>query len=171
MIGYAEFRDYFENLAVQHTEINHSPSEVGFFTIDPLEMISGIKNRINNGRYIMILMSFHETLNHCEKAVNFVFFIMHKTKNGDFTENDVLRDGASKIAKDIIGRINEDSQDFQDQNLMKMWIGSMDKIQNVDIIHDRLVMAGEMYVGVQCSFQAKSEYCVGYRPNIFADKL
>ena len=170
MITFKDFIDYFESLAEKHTMIDHKQSgQVSFFNVDMVDLFAGIKSSIVSDKYSMVIVNYNSVLNQVspgEKDIN--FFILKSQEKGDVDANVAIRSEAETIAQEIIAKIQQDcTAQPRDVTLTKMFRGSMDRIENVDIIHTEIYAAGQKLIGVQCSFSNKFIYCPTIRPNIF----
>jgi len=170
MVTFKNFIDYFESLAEKHTMINHKvDGKSAFFNIDLVDLLSGIKSKIQKDSYSMILVNYSSKLNQTtpgEKEI--MFFIVKDQKKGDVDANVEIRSEAETIAQEIIAKIQLDCKS-RTPEMNAMFRGSMDKIQDVDIIHTELHASAQKLIGVQCSFTNQFNYCPTIRENIFRD--
>lgn len=169
MVTFKNFVDYFENLAKAHKDIDHEQGGgKSFFNVDMVDLFAGIKSSFQKDRYTMVLVNYSSTLNQGqtpgEKEIN--FFIVKDQSKGDIKENVEIRSKAETIAQEIIARIQQDCK-TRTPLMNEMFRGSMDKIEDVSIIHTEFFAGGQKFIGVQCSFTNKFNYCPTIRENIF----
>jgi len=170
MVTFKDFIDYFKDLAHRHSEIEHDVNNRrSFFNVDLIDIAAGLKSGIQKDKFTMILVNYNSILNEIkpgEKDIN--FFIVKDQKKGNMDANVEIRSNAEVIAHEIIAKIKEESTQFpRNPILSEMFRGSMDKIQDVHIIHTEIYSGAQKLIGVQCSFTNKFNYCPTIRPNIF----
>jgi len=92
MKTYKDYSDYFENLAVQHTDIPHVIGGKKAFTrVDIEEAITGFRTKIAEKSIMMILTNYVYRIveggaNDQMKAIDMSFFIVGYHKPADFDE-------------------------------------------------------------------------------------
>lgn len=161
--------DYFELIAEKHSKIEHKVNgRVSFFTIDLVDLIAGIKSKLPVDRYTMVLVNYTVKLTEPKAKREIMFFILKPHKKGDAAENVLIRDEAELIAYDVIAKIKEDctTQPY-DPELDKLFMGSMDTIKDVDVIHTEMSAAATKLIGVEVAFSSYFHYCPKVRENIF----
>lgn len=173
MVTFKDFIDYFESLAHKHTEINHNiDGKTAFFNVDIIDLIAGIKSKIQTDSFIMLLVNYNSTLNEVDPGEKeIMFFILKNQKKGNTDQNVEIRSQAETIAQEIIAKIKKDCTTLpRDQKMNEMFRGSMDKIQNVNIQHTEIMAAAQKMIGVQCTFMNKFNYCPTIREDIFREE-
>lgn len=161
--------DYFKHLAEKHTLIEHNVNgRKSFFTIDMVDLIAGLKSKVPNDKYIMVLVNYNAKLTEPKAKRDIMFFILKPHKSGDDEENVIIRNECELIARDILAKIKLDctTQPY-DPDLDKMFLGSMDRIEDIDVIHTELRGAATKLIGVEVAWESYFHYCAEIRENIF----
>jgi hypothetical protein len=55
---YKDYQDYFEDLATKHKKIQHSNEKKRFCDVDPEEIITGLRSKIDFKNFCLVLESF-----------------------------------------------------------------------------------------------------------------
>lgn len=139
MILYKDFAKYFENLCVQNTEIDHDPTNniKGFFKINLEEVLVGSRRNIEADGIHVVLANYLWTPEDENtdplKKVQFMFFVLGTTKDGDYELDTEVLDKTEKITQDFINRISFDSKTaVADQS--SVFYRSQDKIKVDSVI-------------------------------------
>jgi len=156
MKTYKDYSDYFENLAVQHTDIPHVIGGKKAFTrVDIEEAITGFRTKIAEKSIMMILTNYLYRIveggaNDQMKAIDMSFFIVGYHKPADFDAQTVIKNKCEKIVDDIITRISwESKQEKADAN--SFWYNSLSTIK--DVVINPVSNVGDLSnTGYQASF-------------------
>jgi len=136
---YKEFIEYFENLCVQHVDINHNPTSgiKGFFRINLEEVLTGSRNKIQADGYYVVLANYlwvpEDENTDPLKKIQFMFFVLGTSKEGDYELDTEVLDKTEKITREFINRISFDSK-TQVVDEDSVFYGSQDKIKVDSII-------------------------------------
>jgi len=111
---FAELVSYFENLATQHSAINHQVGEKHFFRFELEEMLTGMKSNLNYPALILEGYDFefvdHDSDN-LQKRVNCAFMLLDHVKDkGDFDAIHELWDSLEEIGDELVVRILSDKR-------------------------------------------------------------
>ena len=138
MNTYQKYVDYFENIAIQHVDIQHNPNPTldnkKFFRINIEETVTGFRTSISEKSIIMILVNYsYKTVDNVAhnlmKEINFGFMILGHHEVGDFDAETTIRSKCEQIVDDIIARAKYESKS-QISDINSIWYGSVDNIDN-----------------------------------------
>lgn len=116
MNTYQDLKNYFDNLARNHTAINHTDSEKHFFHCDLKEILSGIRGTVNFPAVFMADYDYafvdNDSDNHLKRRSIALVFIDHAEDGDDF---------------DTIGQIYSDMEEIADQWLNRIYNDKLDR--------------------------------------------
>jgi hypothetical protein len=151
---YKDWRDYFEELAINNIAISHVPdtdNKKKFFEVMLEEIISGITHKLpgkEEGPFILFVgyldrFMFNDS---SKKSKEIMFFVMQSAGTKDYQQQSISKDNCERVVDQFIIKMNKDSKD--DHSLFE---NSFDKINNVSIISHEFKIGTITYVGWQVS--------------------
>ena len=111
---FAEFVDYFEQLATEHTDIRHTATEKHFYRIDLDEILTGLKTKIRYPALILEGYDFifkYQNSDNVHKEVSCAFDVIDFIK--DYGDYDLIHETwhrMEEIADEICIRILDDKR-------------------------------------------------------------
>ena len=171
---YKNYVDYFENLCVQHVNINHNPANntKGFFKINIEEVLTGIRSEINaDGIYFVLtnyLWSPDDKTTDSLKKIECMFFVLGTVPEQDYEAQTNTFHKTEQIVQEFINRMRLDSlQEANDENAF--FYGTQDVINIENVVPVKWVTSNQS-IGWQVTFSFYSHYnkCVDF--NLWNDK-
>jgi hypothetical protein len=111
---FAEFVDYFEQLAREHVDILHTDQEKHFFRIELEEILTGLRSRI---RYPALILEGYDFVfkdqnsDNVHKEVSCAFTVLDHVKDkGDFDQIHLVWQQMEEIGDEICIRILDDKR-------------------------------------------------------------
>ena len=156
---YTELKDYFENIARSHVEIQHTDQEYHFFRIDAEEYLTKINTSVNYP--FLSLESYDSNFNASSNdnvaiTRQIAFMLVDSYKQGDYDAINEIYDRMEQVALDIINKINED----QKANIKLVRDFSYNSV-NIQSLPPNPV---HKYTGVRVTMSFDSKYNTAYNP-------
>jgi hypothetical protein len=157
---YTELKDYFENIARSHVDIQHTDNEKHFFRIEAEEYLTKINTAVN---YPFLSLESYDTNFNAGNNDNvamtrqIAFMLVDNYKQGDYDEINRIYDAMEQIALDIINKINYD----QKQNIKLVRDFSYNSVSMQSLPPNPV----HKYTGVRVTMSFDSKYNTAYNPD------
>lgn len=155
MAKYSEWRNYFEQIAIEHVVIQHSSSEKTFFAKDIEELFANGKHAFPGNRPFLVFINYITDRKHTSRPVkdhDMMFFVLKQHQRNDVHALIQARDETEEITDDILRRMKHDSQN----DLAPVFEHSFDKINGRTI---PLTLPGNTpYSGWQTTFKTIASF-------------
>lgn len=152
---FSDVADYFEKLAENHVEINHTNTEKHFFRLELDELLTALPTTANFPALILegydIALSDPLSDNAMKKRNGAFVLMEHLPDPGDYQDIDEKWDFLEEIADDIIALMKEDSKDRT--NPAKLPIRSID----LDSITGTLFISGNT-IGIRYTYAIEGRF-------------
>jgi hypothetical protein len=166
-MDYQQYVNYFSDIAARHDDIRHTNPGEAFYTADIEELITGVRSKINKGRYVLLLVNYNAKLFRDHKLADITFFILKHVDANNYVQQRAVKSEAELIATDIIAQISIDAQ-ARTQDARNFFFGSGFAANDIDVIQTSVRVAADSFYGVQVSMHLKAAFCLKVRPNKIA---
>ena len=172
MNTYQKYVAYFENIATQHTAIQHSSANKRFFRINVEELTNGLRTQISERSKILVLVNYsfktEDNKTHdLRKVMSFGFMVLDYVNDECFEEEATKMNECEQIIDDIIARSKyESKREVMDEN--SIWYGSMDNTDDWYVSPIRC-QADTDYVGYLVTSEVQVPLDCKVDPNSWGD--